>query len=89
MYPNNKSYIKECIVQRKVAFKNGDLLNMKNTQKELNHKLRTARRKEREKFESHCFGMNTEKLWNSLKTMTNMTPAQRCINVLNEEENGK
>ena len=37
MYPNNKSYIskeiKECIVQRNAAFKNGDLLSMKNTQK--------------------------------------------------------
>lgn len=90
MYPNNKSYIskdiKGCIVQRKVAFKNGDLLSMKNMQKELNHKLRTARRKERKKFESHCSGMNTKKLQNSMKSMTNMTPAKRCINVLNEKE---
>lgn len=55
-------------------------------QKELNHKLRTARRKERETLESHCSGMNTKKLWDSMKTMTNMTPAKRCMNVLYEKE---
>lgn len=38
---------------------------MKNLQKELNHKLWTARKKEREKFESHCSDMDTKKLWDS------------------------
>lgn len=54
IYPNNKPYIskeiKECLVLKKKAFKNGDLVGMKNMQKELNHKLGVARRKEREKF---------------------------------------
>lgn len=56
---------------------------MKNIQKELNHKLWTARKKEREKFESHCSGMDTKKLWDSMRTMTTV---KRCINVINEEE---
>lgn len=47
MNPNNKSYIskeiKECIVQRKVAFKNGDILSMKNMQKELNQKIENCK----------------------------------------------
>lgn len=87
-YPNNESYlskeIKECVVKRKVAFKNGDLLSMKNMQ--VPHKLRTARRKDREKLESYCSGMNTTKLWDSMKTVTNMTPAKRCISVLDQKE---
>ncbi len=53
-------------------------------QKVLNHKLRVARRKEREKFVSYCSTMNTRKLWDSMKAMTNMAPAKRCINVINE-----
>lgn len=52
-------------------------------QKELNHKLRTARRKE---DGISLFRYEHKKLWDSLKTMTNMTPAKRCINVLNEKE---
>ena len=69
MYPNNKPYIskeiKECLVQKKMAFKSGDLVSMRNKQKVLNHKLWAARRKEREKFGSHCSAMNTKELWDS------------------------
>lgn len=57
---------------------------MKDAQKELNYKLRAARRKERETFEAHCSTMNTKKLWDSMKYMTNMAPAKRSINVIDE-----
>lgn len=37
MYPNNKPYIskeiKKCIVKKKIAFKSGDLVAMRNIQK--------------------------------------------------------
>lgn len=45
----------------KKASVRGDLVAMKDAQKELNYKLRVARRKEREKFEIHCSTMNSEK----------------------------
>ncbi|KAK0141076.1 hypothetical protein N1851_021929 [Merluccius polli] len=65
MYLNNKPYIskeiKKCIVQKNIAFKSGDIVAMRNIQKELNHKSRKARRKEKEKFQTHCSSMNTKK----------------------------
>ncbi len=67
-----------------MLFRRGDLLSMKDAQKELNYKLRAARKKEREKFETHCSSMNTKKLWDSMKYMTNMAPAKRSINVIDE-----
>ena len=49
MYPNNKPYIsreiKECIAKKQRAFKSGDLLTMRNMQKEINHKIEEAKRK--------------------------------------------
>ena len=58
MYPNNKPYIsreiKECLVRKQRAFKSGDFLTMRNTQKEINHKIREAKQKEKEKFEANC-----------------------------------
>ena len=51
MYPNNKPYIsrdiKECIVKKQKAFKSRDFLTMKNIQKEINHKIGEAKRKEK------------------------------------------
>jgi len=53
--------IKECIVLKKVAFRRGGLVAMKDAQKESNYKLRKARRQERETFETHCLTMNSRK----------------------------
>lgn len=57
MDPNNKPYIskeiKECTAQKKkVAFKSGDLVRMKNLHRDLKHRLGTARDETREKSES-------------------------------------
>ncbi len=49
---------------------------MKNIQTELNHKLRDAKRKEKEKFETHCASMKTKKPWDSMKAMTNVVPVK-------------
>jgi len=43
-----------------------------------------AGRKETDTFELRCWTMITRKLWDSLKYMTNMTPARRSINVRDE-----
>lgn len=56
MDPNNKPYvsreIKECRAQKKISFKSGDLVRMTNLQRDLKHRLRTARDETREKSES-------------------------------------
>lgn len=51
MYPNNKSciskHIKARVARKRDAFRSGDRVAVRNIQKELNHKIWTARRREK------------------------------------------
>lgn len=66
MYSNKKTYIsreiKKCIVQKQNAFKSRDFVTMRNIQKELDMKIREAKMKEKEKFETYCSSSNIKKL---------------------------
>lgn len=76
--------IKECIVRKKIAFKGGNVVAMKDAQKKLNNKLKAARRKEKENLEMHCSTRSTKKIWDSMKHMANMAPSKRYINVMDK-----
>ncbi len=83
VYPNNKPYIskdvKDCINRKKTAFKNRDSLGLKIVQKELNQKLRDARKKHKDIIEQNFISMDPKKLWDSMKAAANMTTTRRCL----------
>lgn len=56
IYPNNKPYInkdiKDRITRKRMAFKNKDLLQQRLVQKELNQKLASAKRQNKDSVEN-------------------------------------
>lgn len=83
VYPNNKPHItkelKDCINGKKAAFRNKDRVELKTTQKELNQLLKKARSKQKDTIEQHFTTMNSKKLWDSMKAITNMEPSKMHI----------
>ena len=88
VYPNNKPYItkevKDCINRKKQAFKTNDHLQLKTVQKELNQRLKEAREHHRQAIEENLQAMNSKKLWDSMKTATNMKPTKKSLHVVDE-----
>lgn len=41
--------------------------------------LREARNRHKEIIEQNCHAMNSKKLWDTMKAITNMTPAKKCL----------
>ena len=83
VYPNNKPYItksvKDCINRKKLAFKNNDRAGLKMVQRELNQRLREARKHHKDIIEQTFMSMDSKKLWDSMKAITNMNTTKKRL----------
>lgn len=83
IYPNNKVYItkeiKYCINSKKTAFRNHDRVALQSVQKELNQLLRAARKIHKNILEDNFYKFNTQKMWNSIKDITNIQLAKKMF----------
>ena len=83
LYPNNKPYItksvKDCIDRKKLALKNNDRVGLKMVQRELNQRLREARKHHRDTIEQTFMSMNSKKLWDSMRAITNMNTTKKRL----------
>jgi len=84
MYPNNKLYItkeiKSCINRKNAAFRNQDFAGLKIIQKELNHKIKEARGRQKDLIERQFSTGNSRKMWDAMKAVTNMETNSQLIN---------
>ena len=89
-FPNNKPYItkhvKACINKKKLAFKNRDRGGMAAAQKELNQLLRTARGRQRAALEVSVGNMDSKRIWDCMKKITNMNSSRKQVVSANESE---
>lgn len=67
-----------------MSFKNKDRLKLRTVQAELNSKLKKAREHHREVIEVNFQTMNTKKLWDSMKSITNMNPSKKPLHATDE-----
>lgn len=87
---SNKPYItkevKECLNQKKLAFKQKDLALIKLAQRKLNQKIREARRSKinGDKINSDL-SKNPKKLWSKLRCTTNIIPKRISMHTANDE----
>lgn len=69
--------VKEWINRKRAVFRNGDRLQLKTVEQELNQPLRAARRRQKEIIEESFAASNSKRLWDSVKAITNMGPSRR------------
>ena len=84
VYPNNKPYItksvKDCINRKKLALKNNDRPGLKLVQRELNQRLRDAKKHHRDTIGQIFMSMDKKKLWDSMKAITNINTTKKHLN---------
>ena len=64
--------MRECIGRKRAAFKAKDMEAMKDAQRDLDRLLGESRRRCRERAEQDLANLNTKRLWDSIRRMTNM-----------------
>ena len=59
-------------------------MELKTVQKELNQLLKGARKQQKDIIEEHFTTMNSRKLWDSMKAITNTEPSKRHISATDD-----
>lgn len=67
-----------------MSFKNKVHLQLRTVQAELNSKLKNAREHHREVIEANFQKVNAKKLWDSMKSITDMNPSKKPVHATDE-----